>query len=643
MGAAIWQQAGFMALARALKFGFLCSILLFAGCGKGKTSQFPPCDNTAEVEQFYRDHPERFTQATISDLPTGLEWQDGSGMSPFGDSRATRGGHLRLRLNSMQQTLRVVGPDANGTLRGPLWSANMVYLIHHHPWEEGYIPGVARRWAVDPDNSRKVYLELDPDARWSDGRPFTVQDIFFSLYFLLSEHITDPAINRVFDENIENITQYDDRHVSITRSKPSPDTLGVLSTFILSQREFYREFGPDYTDRYHWRFAPVTGAYTLDEESVKRGERITFKRIDGWWANDKDFYRHRFNVDRMTYLIIRDDYKAFESFLSGTIDLHPLNRTELWYDRADAEAIRRGYIERAWVYDLLPAARTGIYINSMQPLLDIPEIRIGIQHSINYERVSRELHRGDQRRIRAFADGYGRYDHPSLRARDYSIDDAHRHFAKAGFTGRGADGILVDANGHRLSFNLTIANRTEDINEATVIKEEAGKIGLELLIEQLDPVSFSTKIFEKKHQLAISSWNTGYSVLPPFEWEMRGKDAGKPKNFNTTNIKDAELDALLAEWDSLDDPVEAMRVSHAIQQRIHEYAAWVPGLTADYQRIGYWRWIQWPDYFQVPRYFFFNESGVFWIDEDLQQQTLESRKAGKAFEPATRIHDRWKR
>ena len=78
---------------------------------------------------------------------------------------------LRLR-----PTLRILGPDSNGTLRGPLWSANTVYLIHQHPWEEGYIPGVARRWAVDPENHRRIFLELDPDARWSDGRPVTAHD-----------------------------------------------------------------------------------------------------------------------------------------------------------------------------------------------------------------------------------------------------------------------------------------------------------------------------------------------------------------------------------------------------------------------------------------------------------------------------------
>ncbi|HKI75027.1 MAG TPA: ABC transporter substrate-binding protein, partial [Pseudomonadales bacterium] len=336
--------------------------VLVSGCNQSSKTGSKVHDNSAEVAAYYRDHPKRFVYATPADLPKDLKWQDGAGLPTFGDPRAKRGGELTLRLNTMQQTLRVVGPDANGSLRGPLWSANMVSLIERHPWADGYIPGVAREWAIDPKDSRIVYLKLDPDARWSDGRPFTVDDLFFSLYFLLSHYIKDPAINRVYDESVARITRYDAETVSITNAKESPDPLGVASGFILCEREFYRQFGPDYTNRYHWRFAPVTGPYTVDPARVNRGERITFDRLPHWWADNKRFYKYRFNPDQLNFVVIRDDAKAFDSFLNGDVDWFPLDRNELWYDHADEDAIKKGYIDRAQVYDQLPAARSGIYM-----------------------------------------------------------------------------------------------------------------------------------------------------------------------------------------------------------------------------------------------------------------------------------------
>ena len=281
-------------------------------------------------------------------------------------------------------------------------------------------------------------------------------------------------------------------------------------------------------------------------------------------------------------------------------------------------------------------------MNSDQPLLDDRDIRIGIQYSINYDRVNDEVLRGDRRRIHSFTDGYGRYDDPDLRARPFNIDQALEWFGKAGFTERGPDGILQNSDGTRLSFTFSSDNSDQNSRITSVLKEEAEKAGLELRIELLDPTAFFTKVFEKKHQLCLFGWSTGYATVPTYEWELRGADAGKPKNFNTTNIQTDRLDALLAEWDTQDDPQEAALVAHQIQQEVHDYAAWVPGLTTDFTRWGYWRWVRWPDYFQVPKYFMFNESGVFWIDEDMQAETVEARREGRTFPAETKVFDRWK-
>lgn len=617
--------------------------VLVTGCGGDESPIEVTYDNEAEVQAFYASQPERFVFAAPEDLPANLDWQDGSDLEPFGDPRAKRGGRLTLRINSMQETLRVLGPDSNSTLRGPLNDGNMVHLIERHPWQDGYIPGLAREWALDPDDKLTTYFRIDPDARWSDGRPFTADDVMFSLYLVLSPHLQAPAINRVYNDNVTRITKYDDLTVAITPTKPTSEPFFTHTTFQLSQREFYREFGEDYVERYHWRFAPVTGAYVFDENASRRGRTVSFKRVDSWWAEDKPFYQYRHNVDRMTYVVIRDDNKAFESFLLGELDWHHLNLTDLWYERADAEPVEKGFIERSTVYHQLPAPRNGVYMNAMHSKLVDRNIRLGVQHAINFDRVNEGVFRGDKRRIRSFADGYGDYSHPELRARPFDIVRAQEYFAEAGYTSRDSDGILINDAGERLSFVFTVSNRDDDVPVATILKEEAQKAGLELNIETLDRTAFFTKVFEKNHQIALHIWNTGYSPRPAFEWELRGVDAGKPQNFNTSNIKDEQLDKLLARWDTLFDPDEAKQVSHQAQERIHEFAAWVPGITDDYDRRGYWRWVRWPDYFQVPRYFFFESSGVFWVDEDMKEETLAAQKEGRSFPAEDKLFDRFKR
>ena len=59
-------------------------VWILPGCGRG--GEEPEAyDNTEEVEAYYAAHPERFTYATTGDLPDNLQWEDGSGRTPFGE------------------------------------------------------------------------------------------------------------------------------------------------------------------------------------------------------------------------------------------------------------------------------------------------------------------------------------------------------------------------------------------------------------------------------------------------------------------------------------------------------------------------------------------------------------------------------
>ena len=70
-------------------------------------------------------------------------------------------------------------------------------------------------------------------------------------------------------------------------------------------RKFYSEFGPDFEQRYQWRSRPTAGPYVIKEEDIHFGRSITFTRVKDWWAKDRKFYRHRFNVDRIHYRVVR--------------------------------------------------------------------------------------------------------------------------------------------------------------------------------------------------------------------------------------------------------------------------------------------------------------------------------------------------
>ena len=324
--------------------------------------------------------------------------------------------------------------------------------------------------------------------------------------------------------SFDNITKYDDHTISITASEARPDLLSYALEHTPAPRHFYSELGEDFVERYQWRFVPTTGAYVIHDEDVDKGRSITLTRNENWWAKDKKFWRNRFNADQVYLSVIRDTPKVFESFKRGDIDTFGLNLAEYWYEKLpDSDPdVQAGYIHKATFYNQRPRPSYGLYINSGRPLLDNQDIRVGINYATNWEVVIEKFYRGDYTRMKTAQDGFGEYSHPTIEARPFDVVKAQEHFAKAGFTQRGPDGVLVNAQGQRLAFTLTTGYEAlKDI--LTILKEEALKAGLEYRIEVLDSTAGWKKIQEKQHDIAFSAFGRFLEEFPRY-WESYHSD-----------------------------------------------------------------------------------------------------------------------
>jgi microcin C transport system substrate-binding protein len=90
--------------------------------------------------------------------------------------------------------------------------------------------------------------------------------------------------------------------------------------------------------------------------------------------------------------------------------------------------------------------------------------------------------------------------------------------------------------------------------------------------------------------------------------------------------------------------VEEMRKAHReLQWIIHNEALFNPAYSVDFIRIGSWRWIRWPDSettrFSPPLLYDPHESFVFWVDEEMKQETLAARRSGATFPEVKKVVD----
>ncbi|MGE9269326.1 MAG: ABC transporter substrate-binding protein, partial [Verrucomicrobiales bacterium] len=494
------------------------------------------------------ERPDFYEIFEESDLPEGLVWETGMDEPDLGSPNAKKGGtfHTYMLSLAFPPTIRACGKESNNSFRSFHWDNIEMGLVSLHPNTGNIIPGIADRWAVAEDG-QSVFFHIDEDARWSDGKDVTAEDFLMTLTIYLSPYLDQSFFKLYYTGQYWGIATYGDDYLCIRLAYPKPFApyYASLAPF---QKDFYSEFGPDFNKRYNWRARPTTGAYVIREEDIHKGRSIAQTRVKDWWAKDKKYYRNRFNVDRIEYRLVRDEEKVFQMFLRGDIDLYWLNGPSKWYERTEVEPVFNGYIERAVFYNEYPRVSRGLYMNFAKPPLDDLNVRIGLNHATNWEKVIELDLRGDAERLNLLNEGFGDLSNPNIQAREYSVTKAREAFAKAGYTIVDDDGVLMNEEGRRLSFTITHVKHPSVDPMLLRLKEEALRAGVEFKLEGMDATSSFQRTSRKEHEITFTGWGVT-PPLPDYYQQFHSKEAylpgtrkPRPMTNNISTFADPEVD-----------------------------------------------------------------------------------------------------
>lgn len=622
----------------------LCACLFALTLAGAETYQDP------KAAAYYAEHKDFFRFATPADLPKDLVWQDGQGQAEFADVRAVRGGTLRQFAMSTPPTLRRVGPNANHGFRGELYDNNDFGLLSSHPNTDEPIPALATSWAMSADGLT-AYFRLDPKAKFTDGQPVTVDDFFYTFYFHRSPWAKADWYLDFYTREWGAITKYDDHTLAIKAPRQRPYQLEQLGELRPVPRNFFKEFGPNYEKLYNDRFQPTTGPYFIGPAGFLREKSTTLTRVTDWWGDQRRFYRHRYNPAAIEYLVIRELDSAYSSMLAGEIDFMPIMMPRYWYGTNEKKAYQNGYLTKAQFFNDIPRPPYGLYLNTQKPGLADRNVRLGLQHATDFQRVIDGFYRGDYERLNQFSEGLGKFTDPSLRARRYSPELARAAFAQAGYNQTGPDGILMNAAGERLSFRLTFDTSDRRKYLATLV-ESARRCGVEYRPETLEYTTMYRKVMEKNHDIVFWAWSVSGRI--PALWESHhtdnaletlpdGRKIPKRQTNNITGIDDPELSQLIDRFRVATAEDEMIKLSFAMQQRMHANADFIPGFRVPGYRVAHWAWVKFPAGFDVRAAEDPGQFGLFWLDPKQREVDLQDFRAGKVRgAPLTVVEDRWR-
>jgi peptide/nickel transport system substrate-binding protein len=471
-----------------------------------------------------------------------------------------------------------------------------------------------------PADRSWVIFHLNPKARFSDGRPVTVDDIIFSLELLREK---GRPLHRNYYSKVEKIERIGERGVKLIFNaggdREIPLILGlmpVLPKHLIDPATFEQSS----------LAIPVgSGPYTF--QSVEPGVSIRLKRNAEYWGRDLPVTRGLYNFDEIQYEFYRDANTMFEAFKKGLFDINAEGDPGRWARDYQFPAALDGRVITKTFEIGTPAGMNALVFNARRPIFADRRLREALTVLFDFEWINKNLYHGLYKRTQSYferselsalgrpadarekellapfpdavsaaamdgtfklpqSDGSGRDRELRRRAVDL--------LKQAGYDLR-ADGKLANrATGAPLRFEMIAQTRDQErlfLN----YKRSLSLIGIEVDIRQVDTAQFWNRKTNFDFDMIQNHWTA--SLSPGNEqshrWSSRAADA--EGSFNYAGVKSPAVDALIAAMlaaTSREDFVSAVR---ALDRVLISGNYVVPLFHLPGQWVAYWSRLRHPE------------------------------------------------
>jgi len=357
-------------------------------------------------------------------------------------------------------------------------------------------PDLAESWEHSKDGKVWVF-HLRKGVRWSDGKPFTADDVVFTfnrVYF--NKDIPTPVRDILLVNGkpfkVEKIDNYTVRFVLPEVFAPFLRTLTVA---ILPKHKL-ESFVKNGTFLSAWNVNTPpseivgTGPYRLKE--YIKGERVLWEANPYYYERDPKGVRLPY-IRKKVGLIIPDPDTALMKFISGKVDILGVGASQLQTILVQAKD------KPIKVYDLGPTPSLTFLVFNQNPNAAIPKYKIrwfrnpkfrwAISYAIDREGIVNLVYNGLAQPLYGPVTPANRwiYDPKLFPPIEYNLKKAKQLLEEIGFKDRDGDGILEDPEGHKLEIILlTNAGNKEREAIGNIIKQDLESIGVKVHFQPLD-------------------------------------------------------------------------------------------------------------------------------------------------------------
>jgi peptide/nickel transport system substrate-binding protein len=451
--------------------------------------------------------------------------------------------------------------------------------------------GLCTGWKASPDAKQWTFY-LRRGVRWSDGYPFTADDVLFTYDVIRDEKVINP-IRDLFLEGQDAgqkaiypaLEKLDPYTVRFNLQQPNGGFLDPIFNLSLIPKHKWEQT---------WRAGHFTQAMNVGDdpsEVVGLGpfcikeyvadQRIVLERNPYFWKVDRSGKRLPY-LDRIIFVIARDFNTVLRKFEVGEIDIMDRLRAEDYalIKRLEGSDIKVEDIGTSLAPNWITLNQnTGANPNTGKPFVEPWKLRLfrdrmfrqALSYAIDREGLTNTVFLGRAVPVYSIVSPSDRFWYSDDVVKyGYDPERGRKMLAEVGLKDENGDGFLEDLDGHTVEINIySNANNSQRVDTAVYIARKLEDIGIKahsvpLPFKSIAVAMESTFDFDA----IVLRWDTGVPPGPSKNLLLSSGDqhACFPNQKKPSTEWEARVDQLTHEIEASPDQSERKRLYAEVQR-----------------------------------------------------------------------------